>query len=433
MRSSPSGGSNDLKRLYLLALAAAKRSVDITTPYFVTDESTLWSLEDAVRRGVKIRVLMEGDLTDAMPVKYASRHMYDRLLAAGHRAIRIPADDDAHEDADGGRHLEHLRVGELRQPIAGVERRDEPGGQQPRPGARVSWKTSRPDLKATHRIDARGVAQASLPVKDARAILDGFRRGVLPKSARRPATDAKCRHPMSASASLRRPPDICTSAARARRSSTGCSPAVRRHVRAAHRRHRRRALVEDMVAGILDGLALARARLGRRARRRRSARAVLQSERLDQYRAMAERLVAEGKAYRCYCTPERLQDKREAAEAAGGGWKYDRMCRSLTAERSRRSKRRARRAPCASTCPRAGRRSTIWCTAPITFHNANIEDFVVLRSDGSRCTTSPSSPTTSTWAITLRDARRRSHLEHAEAGPALPGARAPCPRSRTCR
>ena len=73
VRSSPSGGSNDLKRLYLLALAAAKRTVDITTPYFVTDESTLWSLEDAVKRGVKIRVVIEGDMTDAMPVKYASR------------------------------------------------------------------------------------------------------------------------------------------------------------------------------------------------------------------------------------------------------------------------------------------------------------------------------------------------------------------------
>jgi cardiolipin synthase len=83
VRSSPSGGSNDLKRLYLLAIAAAKRSLDITTPYFVTDESTLWSLEDAVKRGVRIRVLMEGDLTDAMPVKYASRHMYDRLLQQG--------------------------------------------------------------------------------------------------------------------------------------------------------------------------------------------------------------------------------------------------------------------------------------------------------------------------------------------------------------
>jgi cardiolipin synthase A/B len=40
VRSSPTGGSNDLKRLYLLALASAGRAVDITSPYFVTDEST---------------------------------------------------------------------------------------------------------------------------------------------------------------------------------------------------------------------------------------------------------------------------------------------------------------------------------------------------------------------------------------------------------
>jgi len=83
VRSSPTGGNNDLKRLYLLAIAAARRTLDITTPYFVTDESTLWSLEDAVKRGVKIRILMEGDLTDAMPVKYASRRMYERLLQQG--------------------------------------------------------------------------------------------------------------------------------------------------------------------------------------------------------------------------------------------------------------------------------------------------------------------------------------------------------------
>jgi cardiolipin synthase len=82
-RSSPAGGSSDLKRLYLLSLAAAQRTIDIATPYFVVDESTTWSFEDAVARGVTIRVLVEGDITDAMPVKYASRHFYDRLLSQG--------------------------------------------------------------------------------------------------------------------------------------------------------------------------------------------------------------------------------------------------------------------------------------------------------------------------------------------------------------
>jgi cardiolipin synthase len=81
--SSPTGGSNDLKRLYLLIIASARRTVDIATPYFVTDESTLWALEDAVKRGVRIRIVVEGDITDAMPVKYASRAVYDRLLSMG--------------------------------------------------------------------------------------------------------------------------------------------------------------------------------------------------------------------------------------------------------------------------------------------------------------------------------------------------------------
>ena len=83
VRSSPTGGSNDLKRLYLLAIASARRTIDIASPYFVTDESTRWSLADATSRGVKIRLLVEGDITDAMPVKYASRDKYDLLLRQG--------------------------------------------------------------------------------------------------------------------------------------------------------------------------------------------------------------------------------------------------------------------------------------------------------------------------------------------------------------
>jgi cardiolipin synthase len=83
LRSSPTGGSNDLKRLYLLAIGAARKTLDITTPYFIIDESSEWSLMEAVKRGVKIRVLVEGDYTDAKPVKYSSRSTYEQLLASG--------------------------------------------------------------------------------------------------------------------------------------------------------------------------------------------------------------------------------------------------------------------------------------------------------------------------------------------------------------
>ena len=81
--SSPSGGSNRVKLLYLLSLAGARRTLDLQSPYVVLDESTEWSLMEARRRGVRVRLLVEGDMTDAKPVKYASRSDYDALLAAG--------------------------------------------------------------------------------------------------------------------------------------------------------------------------------------------------------------------------------------------------------------------------------------------------------------------------------------------------------------
>jgi cardiolipin synthase len=81
--SSPEGGTNALKLIYLLALAAARQSIDIQSPYLITDESTAWSLGEARRRGVKVRMLVEGDITDAKPVKFASRAQYGQLMQQG--------------------------------------------------------------------------------------------------------------------------------------------------------------------------------------------------------------------------------------------------------------------------------------------------------------------------------------------------------------
>ena len=58
-----------------------------------------------------------------------------------------------------------------------------------------------------------------------------------------------------------------------------------------------------------------------------------QSERLDRYRAMAEQLVAQGHAYYCYCTPETLKAKRDAAEQ--GGAELDAKVAEATAAISR--------------------------------------------------------------------------------------------------
>jgi cardiolipin synthase len=83
LRSSPRGGSSDLQRLYLLTVASARRTLDICSPYFILDDSSKWSLSEAVKRGVRVRILVEGDMTDAKPVKYASRAAYERLLEQG--------------------------------------------------------------------------------------------------------------------------------------------------------------------------------------------------------------------------------------------------------------------------------------------------------------------------------------------------------------
>ena len=57
---------------------------------------------------------------------------------------------------------------------------------------------------------------------------------------------------------------------------------------------------------------------------------IYQSDRFDLYRQKVQQLLDEGKAYRCYCTPEELDAKREQARAEGRKPKYDGTCRNRT-------------------------------------------------------------------------------------------------------
>lgn len=107
-----------------------------------------------------------------------------------------------------------------------------------------------------------------------------------------------------------------------------------------------------------------------------------QSERLEGYRKMAERLVAAGGAYYCYCSPETLNAKRQEAEARGAGLIYDRACRSLSpAEIASRENAGAPRAVRALVPPGQTTFQDL-VHGPIVFDNVHIEDFVILRSDG---------------------------------------------------
>ena len=106
-----------------------------------------------------------------------------------------------------------------------------------------------------------------------------------------------------------------------------------------------------------------------------------QSERLDRYQDAAERLVAEGRAYYCYCTPERLRQERALAEECGKAWQYDRTCLALLPERVAELERAGTPRAVRFKVPPAQTAFDDRVRGRIAFDSSNIEDFVVLRSD----------------------------------------------------
>lgn len=81
--SSPAGGSESMQLMYLLAMAAAEHSIDLSASYFVTDELTQGALIAAARRGVRIRIIVPGAHIDTAVVRRASRAQWGPLLEAG--------------------------------------------------------------------------------------------------------------------------------------------------------------------------------------------------------------------------------------------------------------------------------------------------------------------------------------------------------------
>jgi cardiolipin synthase len=81
--SNPTGGVSNVKLLFLYSIAAARRTLEIQSPYFIPDASARSALVTASRRGVTVRILTDSERTDAMPVKHASRDSYQELLDAG--------------------------------------------------------------------------------------------------------------------------------------------------------------------------------------------------------------------------------------------------------------------------------------------------------------------------------------------------------------
>jgi len=104
---------------------------------------------------------------------------------------------------------------------------------------------------------------------------------------------------------------------------------------------------------------------------------IYQTDRITLYREHAERLIREGKAYYCYCTPEELEEKRQKALQEKRKPKYDGRCRNLE------SSIPGRAAVIRFRAPQEGK--TVLpdlIKGTVEFDNAEMDDLVILRSDG---------------------------------------------------
>jgi glutamyl-tRNA synthetase len=104
---------------------------------------------------------------------------------------------------------------------------------------------------------------------------------------------------------------------------------------------------------------------------------VRQTERLALYQAKAWDLFNQGLAYRCYCTADELEARRQAAMAKGEVPKYDGRCRALTEHDSSR--------PFALRFKTPHEGETIvddMVKGRVVFENRQLDDLIILRSDG---------------------------------------------------
>ncbi len=108
-----------------------------------------------------------------------------------------------------------------------------------------------------------------------------------------------------------------------------------------------------------------------------------QSERTDIYRKWAHWLVEQGHAYKCFCTPERLERMRKEQRARGEPPHYDRTCRNLSPEEVRKREEAGIPYVIRFKSPLTGSTTfTDLIRGEITFEHKNLDDYILLKSDG---------------------------------------------------
>lgn len=108
-----------------------------------------------------------------------------------------------------------------------------------------------------------------------------------------------------------------------------------------------------------------------------------QSQRLEFYREAAERLIAQGNAYYCYCSPQRLEEMRAEQVRRKQPPGYDRTCRNLSREDRHKKEKEDITPVVRFKTPLEGQTGfNDLLRGKVVFDNSTIDDFVLLKSDG---------------------------------------------------
>jgi cardiolipin synthase len=83
VKSSPSDRATVSRVVFQMLIEGAAREIDISTPYFLPDRAMRRALVRTARRGVRVRIVVPGAMTDQRWVRFASRRMYRELLENG--------------------------------------------------------------------------------------------------------------------------------------------------------------------------------------------------------------------------------------------------------------------------------------------------------------------------------------------------------------
>lgn len=109
----------------------------------------------------------------------------------------------------------------------------------------------------------------------------------------------------------------------------------------------------------------------------------LQSEYLDGYRREIDRLLSDGKAYRCYCSAEDLEIGREEARREKRPFLYPGKCRNLTSDQEKQFHREGRKPVVRLKLPQKGETVVAdQIRGEVHFDNDNLDDFIIMKSNG---------------------------------------------------